>query len=212
MSEQPHEVEAGQSDPLIGNYLSLPEFCTCTQAYQKYADSINPYPQNVAETIPALRALCQHLLDPVIDHFGRRRFQLTYGFCSIDLKRYLSQKDPETGLKSGRVDPRRDQHMAHEVNRRGQYYCDRLGAAGDFQIVDLVSDQLVEWILEQQLPFDSLYFYGSDRPLHISYGPQHKRAIWTFSESGMPTQKGIESWVERAKNNFGVSGANPTSR
>jgi len=28
----------------------------------------------------------------------------------------------------------------------------------------------VEWILEQQLPFDSLYFYGSDRPIHISYG------------------------------------------
>jgi hypothetical protein len=30
-------------------------------------------------------------------------------------------------------------------------------------MMGLESDRLVEWILEQQLPFDSLYSYGSDR-------------------------------------------------
>ena len=45
---------------------------------------------------------------------------------------------------------------------------DRLGAACDFQIVDLERDRLLEWILKQQLPFDSLYYYGSDRQNHIS--------------------------------------------
>jgi hypothetical protein len=146
-----------------------------------------------------LQALCEHLLDPIIDHFSKERFQLTYGFCSKDLKRFLSQKDPETGIKNGRVDPIRDQHMAHEVNRNGKYYCDRLGAACDFRIVDLESDRLVEWILEQRLPFDSLYFYGREQPIHLSYSPHHKREIWAFGEKGTPTKKGIESWVKSAR-------------
>jgi hypothetical protein len=192
---------------MLGPYLSLDDLCTCTQTYQKYHDLINPYPQNVDETIPSLQALCQHLLDPIIDHFGKTRFQLTYGFCSKDLKRFLSQKDPETGLKNGRVDPSRDQHMAHEVNRYGRYYCDRLGAACDFQIVDLDSDRLVEWILDQQLLFDSLYYYGTDRPIHLSYGVQHKREIWAFTNRRTPTRQGVEHWIALAK---GIS--SPTNR
>lgn len=172
----------------VGQYLTLKELCTCTQTYQKYADQINPYPENLEETIPALEALCHHILDPVIAHFGRERFLLTYGFCSKDLKRFLAQKDPETGIKNGRVDPSRDQHMAHEKNRNGKYYCDRLGAACDFRIMGLESDLLVEWILEQQLPFDSLYYYEGDRPIHISYSPKQRRSIWTFTDKGMPTR------------------------
>lgn len=171
---------------VLGRYLTLDDFCTCSQTYRKYCDCINPYPQNAEETIPALQAVCQHLIDPIIDQFGKERFQLTYGFCSRDLKRFLSQKDPKTGIKNGRVDPSRDQHMAHEMNRSGKYYCDRLEAACDFRIVNLESDLLVEWILEQRLPFDSLYFYGSDRPIHISYGSQNKRDIWTFTVKGTP--------------------------
>ena len=46
--------------------------------------------------------------------------------------------------------------MAHEKNRNGKYYCDRLGAACDFRIIGMESDRLVDWILEQELPFDSL--------------------------------------------------------
>jgi hypothetical protein len=191
---------------LLGRYLSLADFCTCTQTYRKYVDKIDPYPQNLEETLPALEALCQYVVDPVIDHFGWERFQLTYGFCSKDLKRFLSQKDPETGIKNGRVDPSRDQHMAHEKNRNGKYYCvsgasgtARLGAACDFRIAGLESDRLVEWILEQRLPFDSLYYYGGDRPIHISYSLQHRRNIWTFTNNGAPTRKGIENWVESVK-------------
>jgi hypothetical protein len=97
-------------------------------------------------------------------------------------------------MKHGRVSPNLDQHMAHEVNRSGKYYCDRLGAACDFKILDLPSDELVESILKQALPFDSLYFYGPDRPIHISYGLQHKRAIWTFTAQGTPTKRGTEQW------------------
>jgi hypothetical protein len=183
----------------IGKYLSLEEFCTCTQTYKKYANFINPYPENIAETIPALKNLNEIIIDPIIDNFGWDNFKLTYGFCSPSLKRYLDKKDPETGQKNGRIDPSRDQHIAHEINKKGQYYCSRLGAACDFLILNKSSQEVVDWILNKQLPFDSIYYYGKTRPIHISYGPQHKRDIWTFNDSQMPTKKGMESWTNLAK-------------
>ncbi|MEO1592868.1 MAG: hypothetical protein AAFU71_16475, partial [Cyanobacteria bacterium J06632_22] len=118
----------------VGQYLTLTDFCTCTQTYRRYADQIAPFPKNGEETLNAIRALNQHILDPIITNFGPEAFQLTYGFCSPDLKRFLEKIDPETGQRNGRVSPNRDQHMAHEKNRNGRYYCERLGAACDFRI------------------------------------------------------------------------------
>ncbi|HLO87564.1 MAG TPA: hypothetical protein VK203_21515 [Nostocaceae cyanobacterium] len=183
----------------LGKYLTLEEFCTCTQTYQKYSQNINPYPQNISETIPALQELNKFIIDPVIDFFGIEKFKLTYGFCSANLKKYLAKTDPITGQKNGRVAPNLDQHMSYEINKNGKYHCERLGASCDFLILDLPTEQLVEWILQNKLPFDSLYFYGTNRPIHISYGQQHKRDIWTFNNSGQPTKKGIENWLQLAK-------------
>jgi len=182
----------------LGQYLSLEQFCTCSQTYQKYADQIDPYPKNPA-TITAIQALNTQILDRIIHQFGRDKFQLTYGFCSPDLKRFLNQKDPKTGIKNGRIDPSRDQHMGHEINRNGNYYCQRLGAACDFLMTNVDSETVIDWIVQNQLPFDSLYYYGctvdgQPRPIHISYSPQPKQAIWTFTTQGMPTRKGTETW------------------
>ncbi len=182
-------------DVKLGKYLTLEVFCTCTQTYQKYSNQINPYPES-SESIIAIQVLNQKLIDPIIDHFGFERFQLTYGFCSKDLKRFLEKKDPITGLKNGRVAPNLDQHMAHEVKKNGQYYCPRLGAACDCYIQDLNSGQLIDWITVH-LPFDSLYFYGESRPIHLSYGPQNKRDIWAFNATGLPTKKGTERWNKK---------------
>ncbi|MEC4893671.1 MAG: hypothetical protein SAL07_25625 [Oscillatoria sp. PMC 1051.18] len=182
----------------LGNHLTLEDFCTCTKTYQKYADKIDPFPKH-PETIPALQALNQYIIDPIIDYFGQDNFQLTYGFCSPDLRKYLDKKDPVTNIKNGIIDPKRDQHMAHEINRNGNYYCNRLGAACDFLIIGETSDTVVEWILTQKLPFDSLYYYGKSRPIHISYGSQHKRDLWTFTKTRQPTKKGLESWLQLIK-------------
>jgi hypothetical protein len=184
----------------IGKYLTLKDSCTCTQTYFKYCDKINPYPQtNIEETVLALKNLNHWIIDPVIEHFGKDKFCLTYGFCSPDLKKWLSKKDSVTGLKNGRVAPEIDQHMAHEINKNGNYYCSRLGAACDFKVANINSNIVIDWILANQLPFDSLYYYGLERSLHISYGFQHKRDIRTFNDRDVPTQKGIESWVKLAK-------------
>ncbi|MEG3439610.1 hypothetical protein V0288_20955 [Pannus brasiliensis CCIBt3594] len=186
-----------RNDP-IGKYFTLEEFCTCSNTYRKNADRIDPYPKN-PDSIEALRDLARYLLDPIVEYFGKERFTLTYGFCSVDLKRFLARKDPETGLKNGRVDPSRDQHLANEIDAKGRYYCSRLGASCDFHIKDLSSDALVDWILDRDLPFDSLYYYGRERSIHLSHGPQQKRDIWTFTPAGTPTRKGIEKWRERTR-------------
>lgn len=183
----------------VGKYFTLEDFCICTNTYQKYAQQINCYPTNLNAAIVALQALSQFILEPIIDCFGKDKFQLTYGFCSPELKKYLNKKDPVTGVKNGRIDPERDQHMAYEVKKNGKYYCERLGAACDFLIVDVKSDRIIDWILRSHLPFDSIYFYGTDRPIHISYGLEHKRDIWTFTPTGTPTRKGIEHWLALAK-------------
>lgn len=184
----------------LGKYLTLADFCTCTKTYHRYAAQIDPFPKNLEATILALKALNQFVVDPIIDYFGKDKFQLTYGFCSSQLRKYLNKKDPVTGIKNGRIDPTRDQHMAHEVQSNGKYYCQRLGAACDFLITNLASNEVVDWILQARLPFDSLYFYRVARPIHISYGPQQKQDIWTFTDAGQPTKKVIQHWVMLAKN------------
>jgi hypothetical protein len=118
----------------LGKYLTLKEFCTCTKTFQKYSDKINPYPQNIEETVPALKELFENIIDPIIEHYGKDNFCLTYGFCSVDLKKYLAKKDPETGKKNGRVAPELDQHMALEINSKNNYFCSRGGASCDFYI------------------------------------------------------------------------------
>ncbi len=187
------DVLAFDASQPIGQYLTLGQFCTCTQTYRRYGDQIDPLPQQV-ESVEAIAALCEYILDPIIAHFGLAAFQLTYGFCSVDLKRFLEKRDPDTGRRHGRVSPKLDQHMAHEVNKNGRYYCDRTGAACDFRIQHTHSDTVIDWIIAACLPFDSLYFYGTDRPIHISYGPQHKRDVWAFTIKGTPTRRGTERW------------------
>lgn len=158
--------------------ISLEDFCTCSQTYQRHSDEIDPYPWQ-PESHDAIALLFDHILDPIIDYFGRERFILTYGFCSVDLKKYLEKGRNQTCAKV-------DQHCAHEVNSRGKLICDRLGAAADFCILDVKSNVLVEWIWATGLPFDSIYYYGCDRPIHISYGPQHKKEGWGIRENNTP--------------------------
>ncbi|MBP8134145.1 MAG: hypothetical protein KAY13_07730, partial [Zoogloea sp.] len=35
---------------------------------------------------------------------------------------------------------------------------------------------VAKWIAEM-LPFDRMYVYGPDRPIHLSYGPSHSRQV-----------------------------------
>ncbi|CAK0769199.1 Peptidase M15 [Gammaproteobacteria bacterium] len=116
------------------------------------------------DTYTALHELATHILDPVIDYYGM--VQLIYGFCAPELARLIL----------GRIAPKLDQHAACEQNRLGKPICSRLGAAVDFLVEDEDMIEVGRWIA-QTLPFDRMYLYGPDKPLHLSYGPEQTRQV-----------------------------------
>ena len=168
-------------DTPCGQYLTFRQLIECgeTQARTRLAN----HPQQPA-SYNALYDLAVRVLDPVIDYFGMIR--LTYGFCSPELARKIP----------GRIDPKRDQHAAHEVNRRGQAICLRLGAAVDFLIDDENMLEVAQWIVVHT-PFDRLYFYGPDQPLHVSFGPNHDgQIVWMVAT---PSGRRVPQVIAREK-------------
>jgi hypothetical protein len=51
-----------------------------------------------------------------------------------------------------------------------------LGAAVDFIVDDENMLKVAQWIVANT-PFDRLYFYGEDKPIHVSYGPNQDRQV-----------------------------------
>lgn len=122
------------------------------------------------ETYNALHDLATQLLDPVVDYFGSIR--LTYGFCSAELGKHITK----------RVAPGLDQHASLECNRAGRPICPRGGAACDFIVDDEDMGEVADWIIEH-LPFDRLYFYGSDTPIHLSCAPSEAREAYAMTKT-----------------------------
>ena len=148
-------------DSHCGQYLNFRQLIECgeTQAQTGLANL-----PKCPESYNALYDLAVKVLDPVIDYFGM--IDLTYGFCSPELAKEIP----------GRIDPKRDQHASHELSRRGKSICERLGAAVDFLVEDECMLEVAQWVVANT-PFDRLYFYGADKPIHVSFGPNHDRQI-----------------------------------
>ena len=85
-----------------------------------------------------------------------------------------------------------------ELNKKGQPICTRLGAAVDFIIPDMNMRVVANWIATRT-PFDRLYFYGDDRPIHVSYGPDNKQDYVDLVRSlnGRQIPKNNKAYKER---------------
>ncbi|WP_031435346.1 DNA phosphorothioation-associated putative methyltransferase [Methylomarinum vadi] len=166
-------------DNPCGNYLTYRQLIECGET--QHSSGLPNLPKQ-ADSYTALYELATHILDPVIDYFGMIR--LTYGFCSHELGRLIKK----------RVAPKLDQHAVHELNTRKNLICPRLGAAVDFIVEDEDMREVADWIAENT-PFDRLYFYGDDRPIHVSYGPEQKREyvdlVMTDSGRQVPKKRRI---------------------
>ncbi|MBI2377777.1 MAG: hypothetical protein HYV07_27490 [Deltaproteobacteria bacterium] len=163
----------------------------CGETFQALAslarDQGEPAPDNVpreAATLEAMARLCRDVLDPIWDHFGS--IELTYGFASPALTRRIH----------GRIAPSLDQHAGHERGRDGRPVCARLGQAADLHVVGHDSWTVARWVA-MTLPFDRLYFYESDRPFHVSVGPDEKREAFELRKgrSGRRYPRRIKSWT-----------------
>lgn len=148
-------------DAPCGANFRFRDLIECGETWQR--TGIDNRPQR-AESYNALHALAVELLDPLIDYFGMIR--LTYGFASPALTRQIP----------ARIAPALDQHAACELNRLGKLICPRRGAAVDFIVEDEDMLEVARWIT-QHLPFDRMYVYGPDRPLHLSHGPDASRQV-----------------------------------
>lgn len=110
------------------------------------------------------------ILIPINKEFGK--VIITYGFTSFELLKYIKKYSP------GDMAPELDQHASFEVNSKGNRICKRDGAACDIFVEGFDNQMhiIAEFIINE-LPFDRLYFYGSNRPIHVSFGPDHKRYL-----------------------------------
>lgn len=148
-------------DESCGANFTFRDFIECGETQQRLG--LRNIPLNPL-TYNAIHRLAIEMLDPVIEYFGDIR--LTYGFCSSDLAKHIDQ----------RIAPKLDQHAGHECNRLGKPICERLGAAVDFFIEDENMLEVAQWIV-QNCPFDRIYYYGADKPLHVSLAETVSRQI-----------------------------------
>ena len=111
------------------------------------------------------------MLDPVVEYFGG--IELTYGFAGQQLTRLIS----------GRIAPAIDQHAASEVNAAGKAICGRGGAAIDFLVQFEDMREVASWVVANCV-FDRMYFYGKERPLHVSVGPHLTREVYEMVDKG----------------------------
>ncbi|MFM8333178.1 MAG: DNA phosphorothioation-associated putative methyltransferase [Candidatus Methylumidiphilus sp.] len=154
-------------DARCGQYFTYRHLIECGETQS--AHGLPNLPRQ-PDSYSALRDLAVAILDPVLDYFGMIR--LTYGFCSPALARLIP----------ARIVPKLDQHSAHELNAKGQPLCPRLGAAVDFIIPDEDMRAVALWIAENT-PFDRLYYYGPDKPLHVSHSQTPAREFVEMRET-----------------------------
>ena len=107
-----------------------------------------------AEQIEKLKALCENILQPVRDHFGR--VKITSGFRSVDLCMAIGSSP-------------NSQHAKAE--------------AADFECIGVDNAELADWI-HKNLPYDQLIleFYTPGEPnsgwIHCSWIPDQPRASY----------------------------------
>ena len=122
-----------------------------------------------AEQIEKLKALCENILQPVRDHFGR--VKVTSCFRSIDLCLAIGSS-------------------ANSQHARAE--------AADFECVGVDNAELADWI-KRELPYDQLIleYYTPGEPnsgwIHCSYteGMPRKQFLHAFREDGKTKYKPI---------------------
>ena len=122
-----------------------------------------------AEQIEKLKALCENILQPIRDHFGR--VKITSGFRSVELCEAIGSSA-------------RSQHARAE--------------AADFECIGVDNAELADWI-HKNLSYDQLIleFYTPGEPnsgwIHCSWIPDQPRAsyLWAYKNEGKTKYKPI---------------------
>lgn len=159
--------------------------------HQLRHSDLPPHIKNIpinSDSVNALKQLNNDILSSIETQFGA--ITITYGFTSNVLKNHLLRHNP------GQMAPSLDQHAASELNTKGNLNCKRQGAACDFRVAGFENqmDEIAKFIVSQ-LPFDRLYFYGKNRPIHVSIGPENSLFVQIMKPSdkgySVPSLRGV---------------------
>ena len=148
----------------LSRNFTLSELTKSDSAIRK---GINNNPN--AEQIEKLKALCENILQPVRDHFGR--VKITSGYRSVELCAAIGSSA-------------RSQHAKAE--------------AADFECPGVDNAELADWI-HRELPYDQLIleFYTPGEPnsgwIHCSWIADQPRAsyLWAYKSEGKTKYKPI---------------------
>tara|TARA_Y100000994_G_C15696351_1_gene443484 strand:- start:1828 stop:2520 length:693 start_codon:yes stop_codon:yes gene_type:complete len=127
--------------------------------YKSKHDFLQSNEPIIDSSLLALEELVGEVLLPINRKLGKPI--ITYGFTSFPLKKFIQKVSP-SGTASTL-----DQHSSHETNSVGKQICSRGGAACDFFVEDVATSDIVRFIT-QRLNYDRIYYYGNNRPLHVS--------------------------------------------
>jgi len=156
-------------DAPASRHFTFRQLVECGETFYRRAVPTAEAPQQAASW-EMLAGLALHILDPVVDELGP--VQLTYCFAPASLTREI-QRRKRTEKIHALIDPRVDQHAACELKENGEPICERPGAAVDFRVPGKSMVEVVRWLVESmpKLPIDKLYYYGEERPVHVSWSP-----------------------------------------
>jgi hypothetical protein len=121
-----------------------------------------------------LEMLISEVLIPTERKFGA--LTVTYGFTSSKLAAYIS-RHASTGTA-----PQLDQHAACELNNKNNEISKRTGSACDFIVSKQSMAEITRFIVKN-LSFDRLYYYGDNRPIHVSISDEPIKHLQIMCES-----------------------------
>ena len=152
----------------------IDEYCSENFKYSDFVECSDTFNVLDISNVPRetktyffMRKFANEILEPCLQRFGN--VNITYGFCDHSLAKEIKKR-------TGRIYPPLDQHAGMELNKNQQLICSRGGFASDFHCLPTSSKTLANYIVSE-LNFDRLYFYGSDRPLHVSVNEHPVRKI-----------------------------------
>lgn len=139
-------------------------------------------------TFDALASMAAAILDPIVLNLNRPT--ITYAFSGPSNISKIRRK----------IAPTVDQHASFECWPNGNRICPIGGAAVDFFVPGRTSIEVASFVITM-LDFDALYFYGPEKPIHVSWSESPRGLVveMKFNEKHQrhfPVRRSPERFLE----------------
>ncbi|WP_419831849.1 hypothetical protein [Endozoicomonas atrinae] len=163
-------IDRPELDSFCSKYFCYRDLVCCGETYEQ--GDVKNIPQQ-SETWHSIKELAINVLDPVREYFGS--LQLTYGLATPELVSAIRRRARKEN-RTPNIYPSLDQHAGSELDSRGTLVCRDQGLACDFYCDGVSSELVADWVIKE-CNFDKLYYYGSNRPIHVSVSLLRRKSV-----------------------------------